>query len=346
MIPYNESVTFNKNMKNIINFNTKTILITGGAGFIGSNLAFYFQKNFPKSKVILFDCFRSGETFSNGNLKSFGHFKNLIGFKGKIICGNINNKDDLKLLDQYNFDFIFHHAAISDTRVYDQETIMTTNVNSFYEILDISRKNDSVLVYASSAATYGNLSSPQTEGIECPENPYGYSKFVMDQIAADYSLEYPKLKIIGLRFFNVYGPGEYYKGKTSSMVIQLAHQILDGKKPRLFEKSSKIYRDFIYVEDVVQANILACSSQNNGTFNIGTGIPRTFQELADILQKELKTELDTVYFKNPYEGYQNHTQANINLSEKNFNFKPIYSLERGIKAYIPEIKRLHGTEPL
>ena len=147
-------------MNNKIDFNNKTILITGGAGFIGSNLAFYFQENFPKSKVTVFDCFRNDETFHNGNLKSFGHYKNLIGFRGDIITGNINNKDDLSLLDKYNFDFIFHHAAISDTRVYDQEIIMKTNVNSFYDLLAIAKRDRSVMVYASSAATYGNLPSP------------------------------------------------------------------------------------------------------------------------------------------------------------------------------------------
>ena len=118
----------------------KTILITGGAGFIGSNLAFYLQENFPNSKVIVFDCFRSDEIFPNGNLKSFGHYKNLVGFMGDIICGNINNNNHLALLDRYKFDYIFHHAAISDTRVYDQEIIMKTNVNSFYDLLKIALK--------------------------------------------------------------------------------------------------------------------------------------------------------------------------------------------------------------
>jgi len=335
-------------MNNKIDFSNKTILITGGAGFIGSNVAFYFQENFPKSKIVVFDCFRSNETFHNGNLKSFGHYKNLIGFRGDIICGNINNKDDLALLNDYKFDFIFHHAAISDTRVYDQEIIMKTNVNSFYDLLNIAKKDQSVMVYASSAATYGSLPSPQTVGKECPENPYGYSKHIMDQIAIQYSIENPDLTIVGLRFFNVYGPREYYKANTSSMVIQLGHQILDGKAPRLFENSSQILRDFIYINDAVQANIKACTPKRNGTYNVGTGIPRNFQEIANILQKELKTELGTEYFPNPHShsGYQMHTQANIISSNKNLGFEPKFSLEDGIKEYIPEIKRLHGTENL
>jgi len=331
-------------MNKTINFNDKTILITGGAGFIGSSLAFYFQKNFIDSKIIVFDCFRNDETFHNGNLKSYGHYKNLIGFKGDIICGNLNSKDDLALLNEYKFDFIFHQAAISDTRVYDEEIIMKTNVNSFYDILGIARKDSAVMVYASSAATYGNLPSPQVVGKESPENPYGFSKYIMDQIANRYSKKNPDMIIVGLRFFNVYGPNEFYKAKTSSMVIQLGHQILSGKAPRLFENSDQISRDFIYIDDVIQANIKACSPKNNGTYNVGTGIPRNFQEIADILQKELETDLGTEYFLNPYDGYQIDTQADILSTQKNLGFNPKFSLEKGIKAYIPEILRLHETD--
>ena len=326
---------------NNIEFNNKTILITGGAGFIGSNLAFYIQKNFPESKIVIFDCFRNNTKFPNGNKQSFGHYKNLIGFTGDIVCGNINCRSDLGLLNEMQFDFIFHLAAISDTRVYDQEIILQTNVNSFYDLLKITRKDNAVMVYASSAATYGNMPSPQSIGDESPENPYGYSKYVMDQIASKYSAENPDLTIVGLRFFNAYGPGEYYKEKTSSMIIQLGHQILDGNRPKLFHDSDKIFRDFIYVDDIIQATIKACNPKRNGIFNIGTGISRSFKEVVDILQVELDTNFEIEYFKNPYLGYQNNTKANISSSIKDLNFSPEISLEQGIKLYIPEIKLLH-----
>jgi ADP-L-glycero-D-manno-heptose 6-epimerase len=147
--------------------------------------------------------------------------------------------------------------------------------------------------------------------------------------------------ITGLRYFNVYGNKEFFKGKTSSMVLQLSHQILNGNAPRLFEGSAEILRDFINIEDVVQANIKACSPKKSGVYNVGTSIPRSFLDVANILQKELGTNYEIEYFPNPYEGYQTHTQADIKSAEENLSFKPSISLEEGIKNYIPEIKQLH-----
>jgi ADP-L-glycero-D-manno-heptose 6-epimerase len=327
-----------------IDFNNKNILITGGAGFIGSNIAFHLQSNYPNAKIAIFDCFRNEESLPNGNLLSYGHYKNLIGFNGDVICGNINNKDDLEILNNYKFDYIFHQAAISDTRAYNQELVMRTNVNSFHDLLNIAQKHKAAMIYASSAATYGSLPSPQKVGNESPENPYGYSKLLMDQMASRYAYENPNMVIVGLRFFNVYGPGEFYKAKTSSMVIQLGHQILGNQSPRLFENSNKILRDFVYIEDVVQANIKACNPKNNGTYNVGTGIPRSFKDIANILQKGIGSNFSIEYFPNPYNGYQLNTQADISLTKENLYYEPNFSLDQGIQNYLPEIKRLFGQD--
>jgi ADP-L-glycero-D-manno-heptose 6-epimerase len=323
----------------------KMILITGGAGFIGSNLAFYFQKNHPKAKVVVLDMFRSGETLSNGNLKSFGHFKNLIGFSGEIISGDINDKDLLLDLEiNYNFDYIFHEAAISDTTALEQDLMIRTNVNAYKDLLDLAVAHDANMIYASSAATYGNASSPQTVGNENPQNVYGFSKLSMDNLSKEY-MKNTDISIVGLRYFNVYGAKEFFKNTTASMVLQFGHQLLAGKNPRLFEGSDKILRDFIYIEDIIQANIKAMHPKESGIYNVGTAKARSFQDIVDILQKELGTSLKCEYIPNPFIGsYQFHTQANIESTKKMLDYTPSFEMEDGIKAYANEIKHIYEVE--
>jgi len=323
----------------------KTILITGGAGFIGSNLAFYFQENHPDAKVVVLDSFRSGETLSNGNLKSFGHFKNLIGFSGEIISGDINDKDLLLDLEiNYDFDYIFHEAAISDTTAQEQDLMIKTNVNAYKDLLDLAVAHNANMIYASSAATYGNAESPQRVGREAPNNVYGFSKLSMDHLSRDYMKDCD-INIVGLRYFNVYGAREYFKNTTASMVLQFGHQILAGKNPRLFEGSDKILRDFIYIEDIIQANIKAMVPNTSGIYNVGTGKARSFQDIVDILQKELGTSLECEYIPNPFVGsYQFHTEADIATTKEALGYAPAYEMEEGIKAYVPEIKRIYETE--
>lgn len=330
---------------NDIDFNNKTILITGGAGFIGSNLAFYFQENFPEAKVVVLDCFRNEETFSNGNLKSFGHFKNLLGFKGIIISGNINDKSLLQNLENdYKFDYIFHQAAISDTTVNEQDLMLKTNVNAYEDLLKIAIKHKANMIYASSAATYGDSDRFEI-GYEKPNNVYGFSKVMMDNITYEYLKKDLDISIVGLKYFNVYGPKEFYKNKTASMVIQFGHQILKGLTPKLFEGSNKILRDFIYIEDIIQANIKACKPKNSGVYNVGTGKARSFEDIVNILQKELEINNGKEYIPNPFVGqYQFFTQANIESTIENLDYKPKYEMESGIKAYISEIKRLYKEE--
>jgi ADP-L-glycero-D-manno-heptose 6-epimerase len=324
----------------------KTILITGGAGFIGSNLAFYFQNNHPDAKVVVLDSFRSGETFSNGNLKSFGHFKNLIGFNGEIISGDINNKDLLLDLEMnYKFDYIFHEAAISDTTAQEQDLMIKTNVNAYKDLLELAIRHDANMIYASSAATYGNAPSPQRVGREAPQNVYGFSKLSMDNLSREYMRECDNISIVGLRYFNVYGKGEYFKNTTASMVLQFGHQILAGKNPRLFENSDKILRDFIYIEDIIQANVKAMNPKKSGIYNVGTAKARSFQDIVDILQRELGTTLTCEYIPNPFIGsYQFHTEADIATTKEALGYEPRYEMEDAIKDYVGEIKRVYEEE--
>jgi ADP-L-glycero-D-manno-heptose 6-epimerase len=330
---------------NDIDFNTKTILITGAAGFIGSNLCFYFQENYPEATVVAFDCFRNGETFSNGNLKSFGHFKNLLGFRGIVVSGDINDASALRSLEEnYQFDYIFHQAAISDTTVLEQDVMMKTNVNAYEELLKIAIKHKANMIYASSAATYGDSDRFEV-GYEQPNNAYGFSKVMMDNITYSYLRKDLDISIVGLKYFNVYGPREFFKNSTASMVVQFGHQILKGLTPKLFEGSDKILRDFIYIEDIIQANIKATNPKKSGVYNVGTGCARSFEDIVNILQKELEIDNGKEYIPNPYIGsYQFFTQANIQTSQENLDYEPRFSMEDGIKAYVPEIKRLFKEE--
>lgn len=328
------------NLHTDFDFNNKRILITGGAGFIGSNIAFYIQENYPDSQIVIFDTFQTIDCFPSGNPKGLGHFKNLKGFKGEVISGNIINKHDLDLLKSYKWDCVFHQAAISDTTVIDQGLVIQTNTNSLTFFIDLALANDAHLVYASSAGTYGNSKSPNIVGFgEVPENVYGFSKLMMDNLTLSKLNENPHLKITGLRYFNVYGNREFYKGKTASMILQLGLHLLQDKKPRLF-KYGEQSRDFIFVDDVVQANIKAVNKLS-GIYNVGSGVSRTFNDIISILSKTLSKTIEVEYFDNPYTFYQNNTCANILQTKQILGYEPMFTLEQGIAKYTEEIIALH-----
>ncbi len=305
------------------------ILITGGAGFIGSNLAHTLQERYPEAKIYVLDDFSSG------------HFKNLIGFKGEIITGNIKDKSLWEYIrKKFYFDVIFHKAAITDTTVMDQKLMMETNADSFRYILDLAVEWGAKVIYASSAGVYGNTPPPMREdsGLE-PENIYGFSKLSMDKIAQEYMENYPELSIVGFRYFNVYGPREEYKGKTASMIFQLAVKMLKGQKPRLF-KWGEQKRDFVYIKDVIKANLLALEKDISGIFNVATGQARSFNEIVEILNRELGTNYEIEYFDCPYDFYQEFTQADLTRIRNALGYEPEYSLEEGIHDYIPYIKKV------
>lgn len=211
----------------------KNILITGGAGFIGSSLAFELQIKFPEYKITIFDKFNNRQRRENGNFESYGDYKNLIGLKAEVITGDLANDLDVTNLLKNKFDIIFHQAAISDTTVLNQNEVLKTNTSSFSYFINYCINNDCKLIYASSAGTYGNSAPPnRVKYGELPENIYGYSKLQMNEIARSYIQSNIDLNIIGLRYFNVYGPREIYKRKTSSMILQLANQAIENNKVR------------------------------------------------------------------------------------------------------------------
>lgn len=316
----------------------KNILITGGAGFIGSSLALYFNKYHPGANIFIFDTFRNNNKFANGNLVSLGHFKNLLSFKGEVIVGNVVDCNDLEKLNKYKFDYIFHQAAISDTTCLDQELILKVNYNSFDFFINKAIKDSSMLIYASSAAVYGNSKLPNTVSYgECPNNIYGYSKLLMDNKVREI-INNVDIKIIGLRYFNVYGEGEFYKGSTSSMILQLALQALMHDRVKLFKYGEQL-RDFVYIDDVIQANIKAVEAKHSGIYNVGCGVSRSFNDIVKILKTYI-SDFKVEYIDNPYDFYQNQTKADIVNTTNSLFYYPRFSLEKGIEAYIDTIRAL------
>ena len=297
----------------------KKYLVTGGAGFIGSNIAKTLEAQGHEVTVI--------DDFSKN-----GHFKNLIGFKGDVIAADLFTS----LPENDYFDAIFHEAAITDTTVMDQKQMMEQNVEAFRNLLNYAAENEiPKVIYASSAATYGNGAVPMKESQPThPENVYGFSKVIDDNVARLFSHDHQDMKIIGLRYFNVFGPGEDYKGKMASMVYQLYNQMKAGQRPRVFKYGEQM-RDFVYVKDVVKANL--CALQNGketAVYNCATGIARSYNDVIKCLNKELGTNLEPDYIDNPYPFFQNKTEADMNLAWEKIGYKPDFTLETAIADYV------------
>jgi len=299
------------------------ILITGGAGFIGSNLALELQKKYPKAKILILDDFTSA------------NFKNLKGFKGIVYACDISTDEVFFRTDDFSPDLIFHMASITDTTINDQELMMKKNIDGFKNILEIAEDNSAIVVYASSASVYGIVKEhiPLKEDREkSPENIYAFSKYIMDNMSKEYA-EATGLKIVGVRYFNVYGYREAHKGKFASMIYQLYRQMKEGRNPRLF-KWGEQKRDFVYIKDVVEATILSKDAPQSTIYNVGSGKARSFNDVVDILNRALGTDYEVEYFDCPYDFYQEFTEADMSKIKKELGFVPKYSLEKGIFEYV------------
>ncbi|MEO6871239.1 MAG: ADP-glyceromanno-heptose 6-epimerase [Chthoniobacterales bacterium] len=305
-----------------MNSKPTSYLVTGGAGFIGSNLVLALQEKFPEARLTVIDDFRSGD------------FKNLLGYRGDVVAKNLADLDWRAQFGDEKFDAIFHLASITDTTNHDQFEQVHDNVESFRRLLAFARPHSMRIVYASSAATYGAANGVNVEtDTAAPANVYAFSKAIMDNLARRAATEDSNWKIIGLRYFNVYGPREAHKGMPASMILHLSRQMKDGKAPRIF-KHGEQKRDFVYVQDIVQGTLRALEAKKSGIYNLGSGQARSFNELIAILNDSLGTNFEPEYFDNPHAHYQNHTEADLTNVQKSLGYEPEFPLEKGVADYM------------
>ena len=327
------------------NLDTK-VLVTGATGFIGSNLI----KELHKKKDYITAVGRSGKN-------------NIEKFCKKIIKSPFYELD-WNLLGE--IDILFHQAAINDTTITDEQKMFFVNseapINLFKEAISHGCKK---IVYASSMAVYGNSPVPFIEGesekpldnfekIEYlaklnPEknkrifqerrieekfslNAYGKSKLLLDKKAMAFAKRFPEATIVGLRYGNVFGPGESHKGKMANIIYQLAQQILQNK-PKLF-KYGEQKRDEIYIQDVITANLLALNAHESCILNCGSGKATSFNEMVKGLNKVLGTNKEIVYIENPYKSFfQEHTELDMRKTKEKIGFVPKFSFTKGLEDY-------------
>lgn len=288
-------------------------LVTGGGGFIGSNIALALEKD--GWDVVVMD------------RDPIGLAENLPGFRGEKLQVDVA----VHLPWEGKLDAVFHQAAITDPRFPHDDVLWKNNLDSYALVRDLIRKTGAKLIYASSAGVYGHSEKPMREGEgEDPITHYGKSKLEMDRLVAK---ELAGHYCVGLRYFNAYGPHESGKGRPASMIWHLAKQLRAGEQPKLF-KYGEQRRDFIYVKDIVRANLLALNAES-GVFNVGTGVATSFNELAALLNLILGTDRAPHYFEMPYEAhtYQHFTQAELSLAKQKLHYSPEWSLEKGIRDY-------------
>jgi ADP-L-glycero-D-manno-heptose 6-epimerase len=297
------------------------ILVTGAGGFVGARLCKHFEG--LGNEVVACDNFR------------FGSMKTLKGFKGKVISGDFASleKDEIAGLDA-----VLHEASISDPTFKDDNEIMENNFGKSTRLMGLCASCKVPFIYASSSAVYGNSPAPNIEfRNEAPHNAYARSKLQLDHYAM--SLMKKGNKIIGLRYFNIYGPGEEFKGNPASIVFHFMKSFLSGSAPVIYG-DGKQSRDFIYIDDIIRANELAINSKASFIVNIGSGRSVSFNELFATMAKTLGIKnAKPSYVPNPFpNNYQYNTKASLERSRRMLGFSPSWSLENGIRGLATYLK--------
>ncbi|MEP7095811.1 MAG: SDR family oxidoreductase [Flavobacterium sp.] len=312
-----------------------TILITGGAGFIGSNLCEYFLNS--GQKVICLDNF------------STGHYHNLKDFiknpAFKLIEGDIRNITDCNLAVS-GVDYVLHQAALGSVprSINDPVTTNDVNVSGFLNML-VSARDAKVkrFIYAASSSTYGDSEGlPKVESvIGKPLSPYAITKYVNELYAEIFSKTYG-LETIGLRYFNVFGRKQDPKGAYAAVIPKFVMQLMKYESP-VINGDGNYSRDFTYIDNVIQMNALAISSNNpnaiNTVYNTAFGDRNTLNDLVGYLKKYL-IEFDSkiadvpiIYGENRV-GDIPHSLASIDKAKNLLGYNPKYSLEEGLKEAI------------
>ena len=283
------------------------IVVTGGAGFIGSNIVKGLN-DLGRKDILVVDDLTDGTKFANLADLDIADYMDKDEFISAIVSG-----------ENLDIEVIFHQGACSSTTEWDGKFMMENNYNYSKDLLHYCLDFDIPFLYASSAATYGGRSDNFIEDrvYEKPLNVYGYSKFLFDQYVREI-LPNASSQICGFRYFNVYGPRENHKGSMASVAYHLNEQIIKGEKPKLFAGSDNFKRDFIYVGDVVEVNLWFWKNKVSGIFNCGTGRAESFQSVADaVLDYHHKGEIDYIPFPEHLKGrYQSFTQADLTKFRK------------------------------
>ncbi len=305
------------------------IIVTGGAGMIGSNIVRRLNAE-GETDILVVDDLTDGTKF-----------RNLVSLQ---IADFVDKDDFVDLLAKGHFgrvDAIFHQGACSSTTEWNGRIMMRDNYVYSQNLLAHSQANDIPFVYASSAAVYGNSTLfAEDSGHEAPLNVYGYSKKLFDDYLRRrwHELRAP---VVGLRYFNVYGPHEAHKGSMASVAFHLFHQVMAGENPKLFGawdgiEAGQQSRDFVHVADVADVNIWAWKSGISGIFNCGTGRAEPFLNVANaVIEATGRGAVEFIPFPDHLKGrYQSFTQADISAlrgAGYNGNFRTV---AEGTSCYV------------
>lgn len=302
-------------------------LVTGGTGFIGHHLAVELVK-------------QGHEVLVTGSCPE------------RVPEGTEYLPHDLNGIDWRRVegvDVCFHQAANNKTTETDHNLMLRSNLYATTDLFNALKLNSQCrkFVYASSTAVYGRGFTkdhePFKETDECnPLNVYGMSKYRLDQYAISFASRHPDISIVGLRYCNVYGPGEEHKGPRMSMVTKLADKIKRGEAPVLFGNGDE-KREWLYVKDAVRANLLAAEYDGTAIFNCATGDPITFNEVVGALWVHYKKKMprprepfkEIEYVENPDpKTYQDNVHTDMKKAQEFLGFSPEYSLMDGIGDYL------------